>query len=69
MLNNAYTVRTVSNASVFCVALYVQKEEEEARQREEAERLRLEREKHFQKEEAERMERKKVNKFILLSDF
>ncbi len=47
--------------SVFFVALYVQKEEEEARQREEAERLRLEREKHFQKEEAERMERKKVS--------
>ncbi|TSL61174.1 Ensconsin [Bagarius yarrelli] len=35
------------------------KEEEEARQREEAERLRQEREKHFQKEEAERLERKK----------
>ncbi|XP_073678830.1 ensconsin [Garra rufa] len=35
------------------------KEEEEARQKEETERLRLEREKHFQKEEAERMERKK----------
>ncbi len=47
--------------NVFFVALYVQKEEEEARQREEAERLRLEREKHFQKEEAERMERKKVS--------
>uniref|UniRef100_A0A669F3Y4 Microtubule-associated protein 7a n=1 Tax=Oreochromis niloticus TaxID=8128 RepID=A0A669F3Y4_ORENI len=35
------------------------KEEEEARQREEAERLRQERERHFQKEEAERLERKK----------
>lgn len=56
----------ISNASglypnVIFVALYVQKEEEEARQKEEAERLRLEREKHFQKEEAERMERKKVS--------
>lgn len=39
-----------------------QKEEEEARQREEAQRLRQEREKHFQKEEAERLERKKVKK-------
>ncbi|KAJ8275288.1 hypothetical protein COCON_G00099130 [Conger conger] len=38
---------------------FLQKEEEEARQREEDERLRLEREKHFQKEEAERLERKK----------
>ncbi len=47
--------------NVFFVALYVQKEKEEARQREEAERLRLEREKHFQKEDAERMERKKVS--------
>lgn len=40
--------------------MHVQKEEEESRQREEAERLRQEREKHFQKEEAERLERKKV---------
>lgn len=39
-----------------------QKEEEESRQREEAERLRQEREKHFQKQEAERMERKKVTR-------
>lgn len=37
-----------------------QKEEEESRQKEEAERLKKEREKHFQKEEAERLERKKV---------
>lgn len=38
-----------------------QKEEEESRQREQAERLRQERERHFQKQEAERMERKKVS--------
>lgn len=37
-----------------------QKEEAEAKAREEAERQRLEREKHFQKEEQERLERKKV---------
>lgn len=37
-----------------------QKEEAEARSREEAERQRLEREKHFQREEQERQERKKV---------
>lgn len=37
-----------------------QKEEEESRQKEEADRLKEEREKHFQKEEAERLERKKV---------
>lgn len=37
-----------------------QKEEAEARSREEAERQRLEREKHFQKEEQERQERRKV---------
>uniref|UniRef100_M4AK78 MAP7 domain containing 1a n=1 Tax=Xiphophorus maculatus TaxID=8083 RepID=M4AK78_XIPMA len=36
-----------------------QKEEAEARAREEAEKQRLEREKHFQKEEQERLERKK----------
>ncbi|KAI1231242.1 MAP7 domain-containing protein 1, partial [Lamprotornis superbus] len=36
-----------------------QKEEAEARAREEAERQRLEREKHFQREEQERLERKK----------
>ena len=34
--------------------------EEEARQKEEGERLKQERDKHFQKEEAERNERKKV---------
>lgn len=45
----------------FCV---YQKEEEESRQKEEAERLRQEREKHFQKEEAERLERKKVPHLI-----
>ncbi|KAM8832028.1 uncharacterized protein map7b isoform 3-T3 [Spinachia spinachia] len=39
--------------------LQKQKEEEESRQKGEAERVRLEREKHFQKEEAERSERKK----------
>ena len=38
----------------------LQKEEAEAKAREEAERQRLEREKHFQKEEQERLERKKV---------
>lgn len=37
-----------------------QKEEAEARSREEAERQRLEREKHFQREEQERQERRKV---------
>ncbi|XP_028460421.1 ensconsin [Perca flavescens] len=41
------------------MSLGLTKEEEESRQREEAERLRQEREKHFQKEEAERLERKK----------
>lgn len=40
----------------------MQKEEEESRQREEADRLRQEREKHFQRQEAERMERKKVTR-------
>lgn len=37
-----------------------QKEEAEAKAREEAEKQRLERDKHFQKEEQERLERKKV---------
>lgn len=37
-----------------------QKEEAEAKAREEAEKQRLEREKHFQKEEQERLERKRV---------
>lgn len=41
-----------------------QKEEAEARAREEAEKQRLEREKHFQKEEQERLERKKVGLYI-----
>lgn len=41
-----------------------QKEETEARAREEAEKQRLEREKHFQKEEQERLERKKVGLYI-----
>lgn len=41
-----------------------QKEEAEARAREEAEKQRLEREKHFQKEEQERLERKKVGPYI-----
>lgn len=44
------------------VAFAFQKEEEESRQREEAERVKQERDKHFQKEEAERMERKKVRR-------
>lgn len=43
--------------SQLCV---LQKEEAEAKAREEAERQRLEREKHFQKEEQERLQRKKV---------
>lgn len=38
----------------------LQREEADAKAREEAERQRLEREKHFQKEEQERLERKKV---------
>ena len=37
-----------------------QREEAESKAREEAEKQRLEREKHFQKEEQERLERKKV---------
>lgn len=41
-----------------------QKEEAEAKAREEAEKQRLEREKHFQKEEQERLERKKVGQHI-----
>lgn len=40
--------------------LCLTQKEEEARLREEAERIRLEREKHFQREEQERLERKKV---------
>lgn len=40
----------------------LQREEAEAKAREEAERQRLEREKHFQKEEQERLERKKVRR-------
>lgn len=43
---------------VFCP----QREEAEVKAREEAERQRLEREKHFQKEEQERLERKKVRR-------
>lgn len=41
-----------------------QKEEAEAKAREEAEKQRLEREKHFQKEEQERLERKRVGQYI-----
>lgn len=41
---------------------FSQREEAEAKAREEAERQRVEREKHFQKEEQERLERKKVRK-------
>ena len=41
---------------------FPQREEAEAKAREEAERQRLEREKHFQKEEQERLERKKVRR-------
>lgn len=37
-----------------------QREEAESKAREEAEKQRIEREKHFQKEEQERLERKKV---------
>lgn len=43
-----------------CCPAVPQREEAEARAREEAERQRLEREKHFQREEQERLERKKV---------
>lgn len=43
-----------------------QKEEAEAKAREEAEKQRLEREKHFQKEEQERLERKRVGQHICL---
>lgn len=42
-----------------------QREEAETKAREEAERQRIEREKHFQKEEQERLERKKVKREIL----
>ena len=42
-----------------------QREEAESKAREEAERQRLERDKHFQKEEQERLERKKVRTLIL----
>lgn len=48
-----------------CVSFF-QKEEAEAKAREEAEKQRLEREKHFQKEEQERLERKKVGRHICL---
>lgn len=41
-----------------------QKEEAEAKAREEAEKQRMEREKHFQKEEQERLERKKVGQYV-----
>lgn len=44
-----------------------QKEEAEAKAREEAEKQRLEREKHFLKEEQERLERKRVRLFNLSS--
>lgn len=48
-----------------CPLMFVQqKEEEESRQRQEAERLKEERERHFQKQEAERMERKKVSHLL-----
>lgn len=43
-----------------------QKEEAEAKAREEAEKQRLEREKHFQKEEQERLERKRVGQYICI---
>ena len=39
----------------------------EAKAREEAEKQRLEREKHFQKEEQERLERKKVGAFLIFA--
>ena len=53
--------------SFFCllhinVFPFFQREEAEAKAREEAERQRIEREKHFQKEEQERLERKKVRR-------
>lgn len=48
-----------------CVCVF-QKEEAEAKAREEAEKQRLEREKHFQKEEQERLERKKVGRRITI---
>lgn len=50
--------------SQLCV---LQKEEAEAKAREEVERQRLEREKHFQKEEQERLQRKKVGRKPLIS--
>lgn len=46
---------------------FLQKEEAEAKAREEAEKQRLEREKHFQKEEQERLQRKKVGRRPLFS--
>lgn len=47
---------------LFSSVCLCQREEADARAREEAERQRLEREKHFQKEEQARLERKKVEK-------
>lgn len=47
--------------SDFGVLMCLKKEEADAKAREEAEKQRLEREKHFQKEEQERLERKKVH--------
>lgn len=43
------------------IVFLFQKEEADTKAREEAERQRLEREKHFQKEEQERLERKRVS--------
>ena len=54
-------IKTVVGFSPVCV---FQKEEAEAKAREEAEKQRLEREKHFQKEEQERLERKRVGQHI-----
>uniref|UniRef100_A0A3B4XHD5 MAP7 domain containing 1b n=1 Tax=Seriola lalandi dorsalis TaxID=1841481 RepID=A0A3B4XHD5_SERLL len=49
----------VTSFSVCFIFLFFQREEAEAKAREEVERQRVEREKHFQKEEQERLERKR----------
>lgn len=68
MITSAEFTVKISFRVFFCVGS-LQKEEEESRQREEAERLRQEREKHFQRQEAERMERKKVTHVHKLHTF
>lgn len=51
--------KSLKSQPIYFLVLF-QREEAEAKTREESERQRLEREKHFQKEEQERLERKRV---------